>query len=51
MRRRDFLSGVAFAGLVRALDSSAPIESDELVDIGGRRLHARIWGGAELLWS
>ena len=44
MRRRDFLSGVAFAGLVRARGSSAPTERDELVDIGGRRLHARIWG-------
>ena len=44
MRRRDFLSGVVFAGLVRARGSSALIEKDELVDIGGRRLHARIWG-------
>ena len=44
MRRRDFLSGVAFAGLGRARSSSAPIERDELVDIGGRRLHARISG-------
>lgn len=44
MRRRDFLSGVAFAGVGCARGSSAPIERDELVDIGGRRLHARIWG-------
>ena len=44
MRRREFLSGAAFARVGCAGGSSAPIERDELVDIGGRRLHARIWG-------
>ena len=44
MRRREFLTGVAFGGVGRARGSSAPIEKDELVDIGGRRLHARVWG-------
>ncbi len=44
MRRRVFLSGVAFASVGCARGSSAPIERDELVDIGGRRLHARVWG-------
>lgn len=44
VRRREFLAGLACAGISCAQRSSAPIERDELIDIGGRRLHARIWG-------
>ncbi|MEN6536743.1 MAG: alpha/beta hydrolase [Bryobacteraceae bacterium] len=44
MRRGEFLAGLACAWISCAQRSSTPIERDELVDIGGRRLHARIWG-------
>jgi pimeloyl-ACP methyl ester carboxylesterase len=38
------LQVLAWAGVGCARRSPAAVEQDELVDIGGRRLHARIWG-------
>jgi pimeloyl-ACP methyl ester carboxylesterase len=44
VRRRELLLTLACAGVGCRRASSAPAGKDELVDIGGRRLHAQIWG-------